>query len=384
MTRLVCWQPLLTDHQRPTLDALGAIIGSRPEYIVAGKTQVERDRQGWGENWREVDAEVTELPSTGWRRWAQEHFDQNRDTIHIFGSPFGNRRLIGVLALALWSGARVWLISEPWSETGDGYYDDQAQWRDRIRTVLRPYVYHGYGRLIRRRVAGVFAISPLAVAQYVAIGVPMDRIRPFGYFIPAPAAALPVAARPCSDQLRAVFVGTVIARKGIAELAAAAAALDARGVQITVDVFGPSNRPFDYPGLRYRGMIPFGEAPGIIANYDVLIAPSRHDGWGVVVNEAIMAGVPVVASDRTGAGAMIDRWRCGVRFRAGDAGDLATTLTTLASNPHALTAMRRAARALAPELTPARAASYMAAALFDQPEKNPWYDVSTSAVPAAA
>ena len=34
---------------------------------------------------------------------------------------------------------------------------------------------------------------------------------------------------------------------------------------------------------------------------DVLCVPSRHDGWGLVVPEALAAGLPVIASDRTGA-----------------------------------------------------------------------------------
>jgi glycosyltransferase involved in cell wall biosynthesis len=366
VTALVCWQPLLTDHQRHTLDALGAELGTIPEYIVAKTANAERDAQGW----TRIDATLTRLPKRGTWGWAKARLALD-DTIHIFGSPFEDRRLIGILILAIWSGARVWLISEPWSTAAYGYFADRLQWSDRVRAALRPWLYRVYGWLISRRVAGVFTISPLAAAQYGAIGVPVKRIFPFGYFVPEPAELpSPTVARPA---LRAVFVGALIARKGIAELAAAAKLLADDGAAVTIDVFGPGQLPPGSAALRYCGHIAFGNAARIMARYDVLVVPSRHDGWAVVVNEALMAGVAVIASDRTGAGAMIDRWGCGARFAAGDTADLARTLTSLAGDPAAVASMRAAARALAPALTPARAATYMAAALRGQPEANPWY-----------
>lgn len=366
MTALVCWQPLLTDHQRYTLDALGVELGTVPEYIVAEVADQVRDAQGWAR----VDSALTKLPASGLWSWARAALAQ-ADTVHIFGSPFGNRRLIGVLALALWSGVPVWLVSEPWSTAADGYFAEQRRWQDRVRAALRPWVYRGYARLIAKRVAGVFAISPLAVAQYRDMGVPAARIIPFGYFVRAPV-ALP-APPASSPVLRVAFVGALIARKGIAELAAAATMLAADRAALKIDVFGPGELPDGSAALRHCGQIPFGEAGQVMAGYDLLVVPSRHDGWGVVVNEALMAGVPVVASDRTGAGAMIDRWGCGGRFAAGSAADLAATLARLARDRAALASMRAAARALAPALHPARAAAYMAAAIRGMPEPNPWY-----------
>ena len=41
--------------------------------------------------------------------------------------------------------------------------------------------------------------------------------------------------------------------------------------------------------------------PSVFAEADVFCLPSRHDGWGVVVNEALGAGLPIVASDGVGA-----------------------------------------------------------------------------------
>jgi glycosyltransferase involved in cell wall biosynthesis len=61
---------------------------------------------------------------------------------------------------------------------------------------------------------------------------------------------------------------------------------------------------------------------------DLLAFPSAIDGWGAVVNEAVMAGVPVICSDWCGASSLIRPGWNGHVFRAGSADDLATVLRT--------------------------------------------------------
>ena len=48
-----------------------------------------------------------------------------------------------------------------------------------------------------------------------------------------------------------------------------------------------------------------------MAAADVLVLPSRFDGWGAVVNEALMVGTPVICSDRCGASDVIENGRNG-------------------------------------------------------------------------
>jgi glycosyltransferase involved in cell wall biosynthesis len=45
----------------------------------------------------------------------------------------------------------------------------------------------------------------------------------------------------------------------------------------------------------------YAEAMDALRHYDLLVIPSRHDGWGAVVNEALQRGVPVIATDEVGA-----------------------------------------------------------------------------------
>jgi glycosyltransferase involved in cell wall biosynthesis len=39
----------------------------------------------------------------------------------------------------------------------------------------------------------------------------------------------------------------------------------------------------------------------IFQSSDIFVLPSRYDGWGVVVNQALGAGLPIICSDAVGA-----------------------------------------------------------------------------------
>lgn len=86
------------------------------------------------------------------------------------------------------------------------------------------------------------------------------------------------------------------------------------------------------------------ELPAIFARAHVFCLPSRHDGWGVVVNEALGAGLPIVISDAVGAGGdLVEEGRNGFITPAGDSAALAAALAQLA-DPDVHARMSAAAR----------------------------------------
>jgi len=59
--------------------------------------------------------------------------------------------------------------------------------------------------------------------------------------------------------------------------------------------------------------MPVNDALDRLRCSDLLILPSRFDGWGAVVNEALMHGVPVVCSSSCGSQDLLrESWRGGV------------------------------------------------------------------------
>jgi glycosyltransferase involved in cell wall biosynthesis len=92
------------------------------------------------------------------------------------------------------------------------------------------------------------------------------------------------------------------------------------------------------------GFKDWSELPAEYARADVLCVPSRYDGWGLVVPEGLAAGLPVIATDRTGAA--LEFVKSGVNgwlIRAGDEEALLTAMREAALMP-TLSEMSRRAR----------------------------------------
>jgi len=91
-------------------------------------------------------------------------------------------------------------------------------------------------------------------------------------------------------------------------------------------------------GLRHRvrTLGPVGEAekPGAYASADVFVAPNLGgESFGIVLLEAMAAGVPVLASDLEAFDAVLDGGRAGELFRTGDPDDLARAAAALLDDP---------------------------------------------------
>ena len=56
-----------------------------------------------------------------------------------------------------------------------------------------------------------------------------------------------------------------------------------------------------FPGVLSPGQVCQAELPAWFAAADAFVFPSRHDGWGVVINEACAAGLPIVTTHAVGA-----------------------------------------------------------------------------------
>jgi glycosyltransferase involved in cell wall biosynthesis len=81
--------------------------------------------------------------------------------------------------------------------------------------------------------------------------------------------------------------------------------------------------------IHFLGFKQPAALPPIFAAADIFVLPSRHDGWGVVVNEALGAGLPIIVSDRVGARDLVDDGRNGLITCAGDVEELADALLQL-------------------------------------------------------
>ena len=67
----------------------------------------------------------------------------------------------------------------------------------------------------------------------------------------------------------------------------------------------------------------------LLQDMDCLVLPSRYDGWGAVVSEALMSGTPAICSDRCGSAVAVRSSGVGGVFKQDDVVGLAQLLSTV-------------------------------------------------------
>jgi glycosyltransferase involved in cell wall biosynthesis len=78
--------------------------------------------------------------------------------------------------------------------------------------------------------------------------------------------------------------------------------------------------------VRVRGKLAREALAAEYASADVLVMPSRGEGYGLVVAEALASGLPAIVSSATGAKDLVRDGENGWVFAAGDAVDLARAM----------------------------------------------------------
>ena len=92
-------------------------------------------------------------------------------------------------------------------------------------------------------------------------------------------------------------------------------------------------REHKFRDVFFEGFKQQNELPFYYGVADIMVVPSMRDEWGLVMNEAMAASLPVIASDRAGATHdLIEHGVNGYRFSAGEAGELAHWLAELLEN----------------------------------------------------
>lgn len=286
--------------------------------------------------------------------------------VHTHTSKAG---FVGRLAARL---ARVpAVIHQPHGHIFYGYYGPRrtafyvslerlaARWTDRIVTLTARGTEEHLARGIGRR------------AQYrtVPSGVPTAELRAQS---PGRAAARAALGLP-ADAFVVGALGRFVAVKGfdllVGALPALAAAVPSSRVLLVGD--GPERIALETQAtaLRVGERVQITGATADIARClaacDVLAAPSRNEGMGRVLVEAMALGVPVVATDVGGIPAVVGEGECGRLVPSGDIGALAEALVELGVD-HALRDKLAAAAVVRAEAFSTGVANAAMRAIYDE------------------
>jgi glycosyltransferase involved in cell wall biosynthesis len=158
------------------------------------------------------------------------------------------------------------------------------------------------------------------------------------------------------------FCGQMIWRKGVDLLLLAferliTGGLDAElllvGREADLPRFLAMLNPVARSRIRYEGFQAPERLPEYFGRSDVFVLPSRYDGWGVVINQALAAGLPIVTSNAVGAGLdLVDNGVNGLHVVAGDVNVLYRAMETLARDPELARQWGARSRERARDITP--------------------------------
>ena len=239
----------------------------------------------------------------------------------------------GVIGLAAKQASGLPLVST--------FHGVELTWTARKMPFLRPFL-----RQLIRKSDAVTANSS-HTERLIREVEPKHVVRvPFGAAL-EPAAAAPHRAPAGSSAFRLLFVGRLVERKGLKHLLDALATMRSRRpVRLEVVGDGPLRPALEARvaelGLeqvvRFRGFLPETELSAAFAEADAFVLPAVEDakgdveGLGVVLIEALMHGVPVIASESGGIVDIVRHERTGLLVKPGDAGALADAIDRLASD----------------------------------------------------
>jgi phosphatidylinositol alpha-mannosyltransferase len=161
--------------------------------------------------------------------------------------------------------------------------------------------------------------------------------------------------------LNILFVGRLEQRKGLIDLLKAYNRLRKRKIDARLLVIGAGPKLREYRrfvGLRgirdveFLGRVSDEDKVRYFASADIFCAPNTgQESFGIVLLEAMAAGVPIVASDIHGFKRVVERNVQGLLVEPRNARALAAALYSLANDPDLRHEMGEAGRARAPEFS---------------------------------
>jgi glycosyltransferase involved in cell wall biosynthesis len=353
--RLLIWSVIPTHHQSAFFQAVRErgidLIVHYYRHVETSRLEMGWDAYGtlpYGE--RYVPESLRAL----------EHCPDWQQRIHVV--PGYSSLFLLRLALLL-SRRRV-----PWLHWGE------RSW-PRARSHVTFVVKRFYGLLIQRYGVGALAIGKLAHLELLTWGVPEGKIR----FLPYAGAGSDGAQSSRDTECprggaRFLFLGALCPRKGIDLLLTAMRDVLVAFPDARLELAGKDQSAGGYErdaarlgithAVKFTGVVAAGQVGPVLRRNDVLILPSRHDGWGVVLNEAASLGRAIIASDASGAAHHLVRPGVnGFRFPSGNSGALAGAMAEYCREPGL--AARHGAESLAifEEFTPQRNAQRLEDAL---------------------
>lgn len=346
-------------YHMPVLTLLAA---RHEDFRILVSTPMESNRS-WNVDWRGLDV-VVQKTLTLRGRWRhpkgfeeplQVHFPL--DTVHqlrrfgpdvVISNELGFRTLLAVLYTKIHRKTRVivWTEVTEASEHGRGF----------MRRLLR--------KALRNNIHAFLALGSGGVQYIRSLAVDEEKIFKLAYTTDVQRFAESDLRRPTGERQRLLYVGQLIQRKGLPQFLQALSRWSAEHPTEQVEFILAGEGPLrgslastSVPRnlqLTFLGPVAYENLPQLYAAADLFAFPTYIDTWGVVVNEALAAGLPIIGSVYAQAvSELVESGRTGWTFRPDYPEEMYHAIEqSLAAPSEKLDQMRAEARQTALRLTP--------------------------------
>ena len=327
-------------HQDGLFKALLASVELDLRVVFAAEAPAHRLQLGWMQAARDYP---NRMLSTRFAFWDAVRIAwSERGRLHIVNGIWAEPSFAAALCVLAFARSRFVVYAEA---------PDPRQTPVGFRGALRRW----FGGWIAKRARGMLAVSHFGEQFYTRLGFDGGRVYQFGYFRannnwPKMSATQST----WSKRIEVIFVGQLIDRKGVDLLMEAVQPLLGAYPDLLLSVIGSGN---EAQALQDRARAL--RMADRVKLADVLVLPSRWDGWGMVVNEAFSVGVPVIVSDRCGAADLVQNGINGYVFQSGDVADLRRCLGTFLDRTTDWPRFRNAAASTGDRISAEAAAPYL-------------------------
>lgn len=340
---IIFWQDMPSQHQASAIKCLAEKKDYNVYCIFSHMITSDRVEQGW------------RLPDFGNATiyWVQK--DKNEieilqnlidNTVHVFNGLLTYPRLSQFFKVLKMKKAQIIVMAEAAWQLGLRKYLALIKWWINIKrydNAIRLYLTFGH----------------VGEKFYHKIGVSDKKIIRYAYQVDVSPMFVNNRSISVKDKLKILFIGQLIYRKGVDVLINAVSKIDSNNISLSIIGNGKEKnkleRLVDAKGLLNRvtflGTYDNEKVPMALQEHDLLIVPSRHDGWAAVTNEALQCGTPVIISDAAGASDLISGSGAGCVFKNGDTNMLAEILKKLINDNLLLEKYRNNALRVAPRIS---------------------------------
>ena len=300
---LYFFQNCISPHQIPYIQECAKDKRIDSVYLIVPRTDYDmRKDMGWDSSSLLNGTNIKYLLRPNDEQVHQLLNVANSDLFCFFSGIRADKDVFHWFKLSLSYDLKRYIITEP------PYIYNKPLWLHYIRFFVQGYKFV-------KSINGIFAIGQLAVDYYKNISKKW-KVFPFQYV---------TAYHKRTDNLnltgkfKLLFVGSLCKRKNVKVVINSLIGL--QDIEFSIVGNGKEEESLKQLALKknlsveFLGKKPMVEIPHLMENYDALILPSLHDGWGGVVNEAMTLGLYVIVSENCGSKELIRDKMQGVIFK---------------------------------------------------------------------